>query len=460
MRIEAALLIGLAMALVAGCVSPDPIRIDPPRATFDGPGATSTMAAKKHATRITVHEAVTEAFGTNRSIRTARRIETRGREATTQAQARMLPRVDWSAQYLLHDEKAYMGQIQVGPRTRLESTLGISAPLFSSGRFMNNYRAAQLAEKRMGVDVRVTEADIADAVTAAAYDYLEAIESVGVAAATEAALEVQAQDARAMLEAGKVTKSAVLEAEVEHARARREREKFESLVPLRRVQLNVLMGRPAGTPTEIVDEPVSAPFVIPLAQVEAEALAHRPEVEAATLDLERAHRMTRSVIGGELPELRAFGSFTASDDDYATSKGQGILGLTLSIPLFEGGAKWSRIASAREAEHIARIARENVIANIRAEVVAVHRQIVETYKDIDVATQSVAKAEESLAVQRLKFKAGRATSREVLDSTSLLTRSRFDRVQAIYSYNVALQSLHRVRGGDPRQPPEGAGGGR
>ena len=89
---------------------------------------------------------------------------------------------------------------------------------------------------------------------------------------------------------------------------------------------------------------------------------------------------------------------------------------------------------------------------------AAHRQVVETYKDIDVATQSVAKAKESLDVQRLKFKAGRVTSREVLDSTSLLTRSRFDRVRALYSYNVALQSLHRVRGGDPRLPPDGAGG--
>ena len=73
--------------------------------------------------------------------------------------------------------------------------------------------------------------------------------------------------------------------------------------------------------------------------------------------------------------------------------------------------------------------------------------------DIAVARRSIEKAEESLRIQREKFATGRATSREVLESTALVTNTRFTHIRALYSYNIALRELHRVRGADPRQPP-------
>ncbi|MHC4819843.1 MAG: hypothetical protein ACYTF8_17495, partial [Planctomycetota bacterium] len=37
--------------------------------------------------------------------------------------------------------------------------------------------------------------------------------------------------------------------------------------------------------------------------------------------------------------------------------------------------------------------------------------------------------------------------------TSLLTNTRADYVNAVYTYNVALRGLHRARGADPRLGP-------
>jgi hypothetical protein len=70
-----------------------------------------------------------------------------------------------------------------------------------------------------------------------------------------------------------------------------------------------------------------------------------------------------------------------------------------------------------------------------------------------VAKSAVERQEESVRIQQEKFRNGRATSREVLDSVALLRNARFVLVDATYSYNVALRELVRARGLDPRKDP-------
>jgi outer membrane protein TolC len=71
-----------------------------------------------------------------------------------------------------------------------------------------------------------------------------------------------------------------------------------------------------------------------------------------------------------------------------------------------------------------------------------------------VANRAVELQAEALRIQRRKFENGRATSRDVLTSTSVLTQAKVEAVRALYDYNVALMKLHRVRGGNPREAPK------
>ena len=65
---------------------------------------------------------------------------------------------------------------------------------------------------------------------------------MGVARDNEASFLQQVKDSEALLEAGRVTRSALLEAQVIHDNAKREREKAESLVPIKRMTLNEILG--------------------------------------------------------------------------------------------------------------------------------------------------------------------------------------------------------------------------
>lgn len=406
-----------------------------------------------------MQEAVLEALSANRSVLAARESARIADALRREARAALLPTVRAVGTHSRRDEAPRVDapelglDFTIGPQDLSSLDLEASFPVFASGRYLNAWRAARAGRDRAEADREAAESDVAAAVTAAAFDLLETAHWIEAARSNEAALARQVEDARALLAAEKVTRDALLEAEVEHARAQRQRERLESLLPIRRIALNVLLGRPTDAPTEVEDAPVTAPPALDARAFEEEALSRRPELRAADHELRRARSALRAAVGAELPELRGAASWHIDDSAFASPDDFATFLLRLEIPIFRGGAGAARIDRARREAELARLARAETEARVRREIAAAVREADEAFRDLGVAEQSVAKAEESLRIVREKFAVGRATSREVLDSTALLNTTRFDRVRAVYAYNVALRNLHRARGLDPREPP-------
>jgi outer membrane protein TolC len=408
---------------------------------------------------LTVAEAVEEALTRNRTVLEARVQSLISGARKEAARAELLPRVDLRGTYSVRDEapQAVAPELgtsfTVGPKDVADLAVVMDFPIFASGRYLNTYKAAVLAQRSAETVARATDSDIAALVTAAAFDLLEAKRSVEAALANETAFEQQVKDAQALKDAGRVTAEAVLEAQVSHDVARRDRERLESSIPVLRIVLNGLLGRPTDAETEIVDQPETRGPPWTLADLEAEALERRPEMLAARLDLEVAQRLHKAAIGAALPELRGELAWSTTDNDFQTPKDVGTFGLALDVPLFAGGGNRARIRRARYEMDLARIRMEDVEVRILTELAEAHREVVEAHRDIPVANRAVERATESLRIQREKFAGGRATSREVLDSTTLLSNARVAQVTTVYNYNIALQRLHRARGADPYEPP-------
>ena len=475
MKTDWSVLAVLLLGALAGCATPragslnaalaiaEPLRGD---AVSDAGDAVPTPPAGESARKaparpliLTVEVAVEEALAYSRAVKRARLVEEIGGTFETEARAGLLPRIDFRGTYQRVDQapKAVAPELgtsfSVGPDELFGVAFNMNFPVFAFGRHLNTFRAAALEHKRSEADRRATEADTAAAVTAAAFDMLETIRGIEVARDIEKALERQVKDARARYEARTVTKDALLEAEVQHAQTKRAREKLESLVPIRRMQLNFLLGRPAHVKTQVVDAPEARAPIWQQKSLEREALDGRPELQAAELNVSAAHRRLRAVIGGELGELRGNLAWETDDSDFRSPSDHVTLFLSLDIPLFTGGARSARIRRVRYEYEIARLQLRDLQTAIRTEVAQAFRNVTEAYDDIAVAKRNVDSQTESLRIQQEKFRSGRATSREVLDSTSLLTSTQIDHVTAIYDYNIALRELHRARGADPRLPP-------
>lgn len=432
-------------------------------ATDEAAGATEagarTAAPAPAKTRITVQEAVAEALAYNRGVLQARLGVAIGGTYEREARSALLPNISAQGSYSRYDQapQAVAPELgtsfTVGPKEVWKFGVSMNFPIYGFGRYLNAFRAAVLS--RRGEEARrdTVESDIAAAVTAAAFDLLAGIRAVDVAISDEEAFAQQVRDSQALLDAGRVTRSALLEAQVEHDRAIRTREKLQSAIPILRMNLNALLGRDPHAPLEVVDAPVTRPPIWQRKALEEEAMVRRAELRAARLDVAAAERDLRAAIGRELPELRGNLSYDTSDNPFSNPKDRGTLLLTLDIPIFTAGGRGARIQRARYELDVSRLALRDLETQIRNEIASRYREADEAYRDIAVAQRSIERSEESLRIQREKFQNGRATSREVLDSTALLTEARVAYLRALYSYNVAIQELHRARGGDPRENP-------
>jgi len=406
---------------------------------------------------LTIAEAVTEAIAHNRTVQQARLNVAIGIDDTQEARAALIPNLFFTGSYSAVDQPRSInstgGSIPVAPEDTWAMAVSLDFPIFAFGRHLNTWRAAQLAQHGAESTQRAVEADTAAAVTAAAFDVLETIQAIDVARSNEEALAQQVRDAQAQLDAGSVTKVAVLEASVEHDAAKRIREKLESLVPIRKMTLNKLLGRPASGAIEVEDAPDLRAPIWQLEPLVEEALDTRPEIRAARLNVASAERTLRASIGQELGELRGSVTWDTDDNPFRAPSDQLNFLLTLNVPVFTGGARTARIRRARHQLESTMIVVRDLEADVRTEVAQSYRAAVEAFRDIGVARSAVERQEESVRIQREKFKNGRATSREVLDSVALLRNARFELVNATYSYNVALRELVRARGLDPRKDP-------
>ncbi|MHC4548793.1 MAG: TolC family protein [Planctomycetota bacterium] len=408
--------------------------------------------------RVTLGQAVAEALAHNRTVKQAELAQKIGVTFEKEARSALIPSLRGEVVYRQVDEpprvvSPQLGSFVIGPDQEWTAALGMNFPIFAFGRHVNNYRASVLSRRQSEADREATEADIAAAVTAAAFDLLEAQATIDVAKSNEAALWQQVQDAQARFDAETVTKEAVLEADVQHARAKRQRERLETLVPILRMRLNVLLGRPAHVETEIVDDPATREPIWQLETLEREALQRRPELRAGELEVAAAERTVKAVIGAELGEVRGDLIWDSTDSSFTSPQEQLTLFLTLNLPIFTGGARGARIRRARHELAISRLKLRDLQAQIRTEVADTFREVQESFRDIGVADRSRDQAKESLRIQQEKFRNGRATSQEVLISTSLLTDTRAAYVTSLYNYNVALRNLHRARGADPELGP-------
>lgn len=125
------------------------------------------------------------------------------------------------------------------------------------------------------------------------------------------------------------------------------------------------------------------------------------------------------------------------------------IGVTLSIPLFEGGQRYSRVKQAKLQAAELRLQRENLERSISSQVTLAIDNINVNVKQIASCSESVAEAERAHDIMVRSFEIGAASYLDLRDSELALTRARLTRFQAIYNFLVANSELELLLGNAP-----------
>ncbi|MDE7442790.1 MAG: TolC family protein, partial [Muribaculaceae bacterium] len=126
-----------------------------------------------------------------------------------------------------------------------------------------------------------------------------------------------------------------------------------------------------------------------------------------------------------------------------------VIGLTLSIPLFEGGQRYSRIKQARlQVEEMA-WQRQNLERSVSMQVDLAIDNIKKNVRQISSSSESVKQADRAHNIMERSFEIGAASYLDLRDSELALTQARLSYYQSIYNYLVANSELELLLGNAP-----------
>lgn len=123
-----------------------------------------------------------------------------------------------------------------------------------------------------------------------------------------------------------------------------------------------------------------------------------------------------------------------------------MIGVSLNLPLFEGGQRYSRIKQAQIQVEEMKWQRENLERSINMQVDLAVDNIQMNVKQISSNSESVKQAEKAHSIIEKSFEIGAASYLDLRDSELALTRARLAYYQSIYNYLVANSDLRLLLG--------------
>ncbi|MBB5014822.1 TolC family outer membrane protein [Rehaibacterium terrae] len=341
-------------------------------------------------------------------------------------------------------------------RTR-SYTLTLRQSIYNHGNY-TGLRASRARADRAAADYEAANHALMVRVAEAYFNVLTAIETLASARAEERAVKRQLDQAEKRLEVGLSPITDVHEARARHDSARAAAISAETALDDAREALAEITGRalyglkglgPDFRPTAPTPEDAEAWVKL--------ALGQNPALRSRLLALQAADHDIGTARAGHLPTLSAsvrrfdtatWGETTSNTVTFPSTSARDntTVGLTLTVPLFAGGATQARV---RQAIH----SRDAIADQYEQEQRAVIRQTRNAYRsllaglsEIDARQQALVSARSALEATEAGFEVGTRTIVDVLISQQQLYQAQREYARARHGFLVNGLRLKQAAG--------------
>ena len=259
------------------------------------------------------------------------------------------------------------------------------------------------------------------------------------------AFERHLVQAKGFYEVGSKPKFDVTKAEVDLGNAQLALVQAESDVEFARTTLLNTMGTPEIGSFEV--EPTS--WDIPRGtEAEAEKIAfeHRADYKAAELRTLAGKYTVRSAARNASPSVSVTGGYNVNGDDLFSLDTGWNVGLSVSIPIVDGGATRAGLEIAagqvRSLNASQEALRQNILLDVRKAVLAVKT----ARERIRITQLTVKQAVENYELAEGRYQTGVSNALEVTDALLALTNAHLSSYQATYGLQSALIDLEKAIG--------------
>ena len=191
-------------------------------------------------------------------------------------------------------------------------------------------------------------------------------------------------------------------------------------------------------------------FVPPVSQRVEEALVtareQRLELRAQETRQRLATLSLSSVTSERMPSLSLNGDYGwigLKPDEAVTTRS---IGLTLSIPIFDGGQREGRISENRSRVRQESIRMKDVSDQVTLEVRNALLTLESSTQQVAVAEKGLELALKELTFAKDRFAAGLVTNIEVTNAQASVARARDNQIEALFRFNASRINLARAKG--------------
>ena len=312
---------------------------------------------------------------------------------------------------------------------------------------LRKYQASKATLAATKFDNDATRSQVSDEVARAYLACLRTDADRDTARANVELSEALLAQARRVQTAGTGTGIEVTRAEVQLANDRQRLIRAENDRTRAALQLLKSMGLHLDSSIEFTDKLVYKP-IDPASSETLLEQARKARFELKTQQQrEEAARLSNSAVKSEsLPSIGASADYGAIGTDVAASRATYTLGVSLRVPVFDGGNRAARREESFSQYKQEQIRTKDVGQQIELQVRTALESLRSAAAEVDASREGLSLAENELAQARRRYDEGVATSVEVTDAQTRLQRARDNQVIALYDYNVARLDLATATG--------------
>ena len=389
-------------------------------------------------------------------------VEQREVELST-AQGRRLPQVSASASESLSFGRGLTADntYSNSNTTSTSFNLGGSVPIFQGFDITNGIKLGKLNLAAATADLEKARDDIRVAVAQAYVQILYNQELLRVSREQATHDEELLEQIRERLEVGKVSAAEVSAQQATLAQSRQSEIQAEGNLRISVLELTQLLELPSPEGFSIVTPEVGDPSQVMLMRPEAiydEAVAVKPAIESAQLNVDYAELSVARAKGAYLPSLSLSGgigsNFYTNTKMQAPSFGEQMknnfsqsLGLTLSIPIFQGFSVRNNVRSAQLNFKGQQIQLENVKKSLYKEIQQAYYNAVTAQARYEGSRESAESALQHYELTEEKYKVGKAGVADYNDARNNWLRAESEHIQARFQclYQTKLLDFYRGR---------------
>jgi outer membrane protein TolC len=343
-------------------------------------------------------------------------------------------------------------EIISGTKNNYTWSIEARQPLFSGGGIIANYQASKIGEDAARMEETARYQDIVQDVKIAYYNILSARKIMVTARQSVEMLTAHRNAAEDYFKVGLIPKNDLLHAEVELANGKQALVKAQNALELSGVRFNTVLKRKIFAPVDIADSLGYQPFVRPLEECLAVAEKNRPELKIYQLRAEQAGKMVRLAQSEYFPTLSLVGNYarfgdnpSLSGSDFRDAENWYLMGVA-SWNFWEWGKTKFRVDAGRAREVQALDAIKELNDQMALEIKNAYLNLQEAETQITVSEKVIEQADENFRIAQERFKESVATSTEVLDALTLLTRARSEYATSLGDFNISYAKLQRAMG--------------